>query len=294
MRFKLIMTASLLLSLLLSGCTPEKAEALLTAIKAFESQSIQALDAYENLFKEYRAIKMESQDELFTQAYEAVKKQGVNNVTFDQAVSNVGKLESERASTKIENEFQQIKSAYALLSSAYESLPQGSIIGAQYVSCGQTAVAKLTNQLVNFSVDIDSSPLYPNALRQEFSEFKALVIQGDAQKEKTKQKFDNFYSGVAAYEEKHRVAMRLTLAAVEQGRKLNALLADYDNATIANVLGVIQYGFSFAGTLKGIDISTASARLKAVKEEMDKEDYWKRVESIPLSSVAECKIQSSK
>jgi len=285
------MTAYLLLSLLLSGCTPEKAEALLTAIKAFESQSIQALDAYESLFKEYRAIKMESQDELFTQAYEAVKQQGVKNTKFEIAVSNVGKLESERASTKIENEFQQIKSAYALLSSAYESLPQGSMLGAQYVSCGQTAVAKLTKQLVNFSVDIDNSPLYPSALRQEFSEFKALAIQGDAQKDKTKQKFDNFYSGVAAYEEKHRTAMKLSLAAVEQGRKLNALLANYDEVTISNILGVVQYGLSFAGTLKGIDVSKASASLKTVKEEMDKDDYWIRVESIPLSSIAECKIQ---
>ena len=289
------MTACLILStLLLAGCTPEKAEALITVIKAFESQSIQALDAYESLFKEYRAIKVESRDELFTQAYEAVKQDGIDIFTFDKAISNIGKLESERASTKIENEFQQIKSAYALLSNAYESLSQGSMIGAQYVSCGQTAVAKLTKQLVNFSVEIDNSPLYPNALRQEFSEFKAFAKQGDVQKEMTKLKFDNLYSGVAAYEEKHRAAIKLTLAAVAQGRKLNTLLADYNKATISNLLGVIQYGFSFAGTLKGIDVSNASASLKSVKDEMDKEDYWKRVDDIPLSSVAECKIQLSK
>lgn len=295
MRLRIIAVTCLVISALpMSGCTPDKAEALLTAIKAFESQSNQALTAYEDLFKEYRAVKRESQDELFNQAYEAVNQQGAKNVTFAQAVSNVGQLEDERASSRIEDEFQQLKSAYALLSSAYESLPQGSLVGAQYVSCGQMAVAKLTKQLVNFSTDIDQSPLYPNALRQEFAEFKVLATQGDAQKEKTKQKFDSFYAGVAAYEEKHKDALGKTLAAVEQGRKLNQLLAQYDAATISNVLGVIQYGFSFAGTLQGIDLSKTAAKLKVIKDEMEKDDYWKRVESIPLSSVAECKIQPGK
>jgi hypothetical protein len=280
-------------AVLLTGCTPEKAEALLTAVKAFELQSNKALSAYESLFKEYRTIKKESQDELFDQAYEAVVKQGVNNVTFDQAVLNVGSLEADRAGTKIENEFQQLKAVYALLSNAYQSLPQGSLLGARYVSCGQMVVAKLTQQLLNFSVDVNRSPLYPNALRQEFAEFKALAMQGAAQKEKTKQKFFSFCAGVTAYEEKHRMAISLTLAAVEQGRKLNELLARYDSVTIANILSVVRYGLSFAGTLEGVDTSEVSKRLNAVKSEMEKEAYWKQVASIPIGSLGKCKIQSN-
>ena len=279
---------------LLAGCTPEKAEALLTAIQAFESRSNQALDAYESLFKEYRAIRIESREELFEQAYQAVRKEGVTNVNFEQAVRAVGKLESERASTHIENDFEQLKSAYALLSSAYASLPEGSLLGAQSVSCGRTVVAKLTRQLVNFSADVDRSPLYPNTLRQEFAEFKALAAKGDAQKAESKQKFDGFHSGVAAYEDKHRTALRLTLAAVEQGTKLTELLGRYDAATVSNVLGVIQYGFSFAGTLKGIDVAKTSASLARIKDELEKEDYWRRLESIPLSSVADCRLRAGR
>jgi hypothetical protein len=276
---------------LMTGCTPEKAEALLTAIKAFESHSNQALAAYEGLFKEYRTLKRESQDDLFIQAYDATNKQGVKYVTFGEAVANVGQLESAKASSQIENEFLQLKSAYSMLSSAYESLPQGSLIGAQHVSCGRKAVAKLTKQLVNFSSDINKSPLYPAVLRQDFAEFKALAVQGAAQKDGARKKFDAFYSGVTEYEKRHLEAVTKTLAAVEQGQRLNQLLAQYDAVTISNILAVIQYGFSFAGTLNGVDISKSSARLKDVKDNMEKTEYWKWVESIPLASVAQCKIQ---
>lgn len=292
MRFRSTVATCLIICMpFISGCTPEKAEALLTAIKAFESQSNQALAAYEDLFKDYRALKKESQGELFIQAYDAVNQYGAKNETFEQAVLNVGELESKRASSRIENDFLQLKSAYSMLSSAYESLPQGSLIGARYVSCGQMAVAKLTRQLVNFSSDIEKSPLYPAALRQDFADFKNLASQGKTQKEMTRQKFDAFYSGVAAYEKKHNDTIAKTLAAVEQGRKLDQLLAQYDAVTISNILGLIQYGFSFAGTLNGVDVSKSSAKLQAVREDMEKSEYWKRVESIPLTSVAECKIQ---
>ncbi|MCA3022597.1 MAG: hypothetical protein ACK5RJ_14215 [Burkholderiales bacterium] len=293
MRFRSLVAGLFIISVpFMSGCTPEKAEALLTAIKAFEFQSAQALAAYEELFKDYRAVKRESQDELFAQAYDAVVKSGVTNESFEVAISNVGQLQNDRANTKIENEFQQLKSAYSMLSSAYESLPQGSLIGAKYVSCGRMAVAKLTKQLLNFSSDIDVNPLYPALLRQDFADFKALAVQTNSPKDKARQKFDAFYSGVAGYEKKHREAIAKTLAAAEQGKKLDQLLARYDAATISNILGVIQYGLSFAGTLNGVDVSKSSARLKAVKDDMEKDGYWKQVESMPLTSVTECKIQT--
>jgi hypothetical protein len=276
----------------LAGCTPEKAEALLTAVKAFEAQSSQALTAYEGLFKDYRAIKKDSKEQLFNQAYEAAKKD--QRMTPNQFLANIGQLDEEQSSNKIESEFQELRAAYSLLSSAYASLPQGSLFAAQYVSCGQTVVAKLTQQLINFAGDIKKSPLYPLSIRQEIAEFKRLARQGDAQKEETRQKFDTIYSAIAAYEEKHRNALTLTLAAVEQGRKLYLLLGQYDEVSIADILGAIQYGFSFVGTLNGIDVSRASGRLRSIKEEMDKLPEWKRVESLPLGTIAECKANPTK
>lgn len=273
---------------LLVGCTPEKAEALLTAIKAFETQSNQALTSYEELFKEYRKLNIETQDELFISAYEGVNQQGVTNSSFQQAVDNIGKLKTTNSENKIEREFLELKSLYVTLSNTYTSLPQGSLIGAQYVSCGQNAVAKLTKQLVNFSSEINNSPLYPIALHQDFSEFKNLAVKGSSNKDAARKKYDAFYSGIHNYETKHADAIAKTLIAVELGQQLNKLLAKYDEITISSILEVIQYSISFSGTMNGVDISQSAARLKVISGEMDKSEYWKRIETIPISSVTQC------
>jgi len=60
----LVMLAAIIF---LSGCTPEKAEALLTVVKSFEYKSLQAIDAYEKMFKNYRKIDRETNDQLFEQ-----------------------------------------------------------------------------------------------------------------------------------------------------------------------------------------------------------------------------------
>ncbi|TJZ67450.1 hypothetical protein [Chitiniphilus eburneus] len=276
----------LALALPLAACTPEKAEALVAAVKAFEAKSNEALDAYEALFQDYGEIRNESQDVLFQQAYAAVAQRGAGSPSFSDAVQMVGTLKSTRQNTTIENEFREIRTAYMLLGSAYDSLPQGSALGARHVSCGRSAVAKLTLQLVNFASDVDQDPLYPTALRETFAEFKKVAAKGD--QSLAQRQFDRFYTGVAGYEARHAEALRLTLAAVEQGRKLDGLLARYDDVTLSGLLGAIQYGFTFAGTLKGVDPATASSRLQATKAELDASPYWQRVEAVPLASIAEC------
>lgn len=275
---------------LLSGCTPDKADALLTAVKGFASSSNDALTAYENLFKDYRFIQQPSAEEDFRQAYAAIAKHGAQSVTFEQTVSNLSSLSPQGSSNSpIENEFSRLRSTYDLLARAYASLPQGSILGARYVPCGQLAVSKLTKQLVTFSSDLNSSPLYPNTLRQDFAAFKVLAKKGDAGG--AQQKFEDFRLGLLAYETRHKEAIARTLIAVEQGRRLNQLLSQYSSVSLANLLGVVQYGFSIAGTLQGASTASAATQLQSIRNQMDLSDYWKRVESISLDSISDCPVQ---
>ncbi|GAA5787447.1 hypothetical protein [Chitiniphilus shinanonensis] len=274
----------LALILPLTACTPEKAEALLAAVKAFEAKSSEALDAYEAMFRDYGAVAATSQDELFQGAYAAARQGQAGS--FDDAVGNVGARDGVGIQGGIAREFGDIRAAYAALGSAYDSLPQGSVLGARYVSCGRNAVARLTWQLVNFADDVNQQPLYPSALRQRFAEFKRSAAQGD--QGLARRDFDAFAGGVAAYEARHAAAQRLTLAAVEQGRRLDAMLAHYDDVSLSNLLGAIQAGFAFAGTLKGVDPSAAASRLQAVKTEMEGSAYWQRVGALPLADIAAC------
>ena len=275
----------------LAGCTSEKAEALLTSVKAFAASSSEAIDSYESLFQDYRNIGFGSPDQKFNGAYAAIAKYGVTDVTSDynNAVRSISSLKPfESGNAEVRSNFDELRASYSLLADSYASLPQGSLLGATYVPCGQLVVSKLTQQLVNFANDIDIKPLYPLEARQNYEAFVALASQG--KKELAKQKFDNFYSKIHDYENKQTEAKRKTIIAVEQGRRLYNLLGSYSSVTLSNLLGVVDSGFMLANSLRGVNLSAASSQLASVQREMDGSDAWKRVKELPLGSISSCSI----
>lgn len=275
---------------LMSGCTPEKAQALLTAIKSFESKSIQAINSFEQLFKDYRTLKQDTKDEVFDKSSKAVIKHGPEAVTFDDIAANLSNIKQKEQYSGIEKEFYEIKVVYAAIKSAYSSLPQGSMLGANYVSCGQEIIAKATNQLVNFAVGINKSPLYPMALRKEVSTYKFLASQnkiGDS-----KLVFNEIAVAFNRYDEKHEEAIKLTLSAVEEGRKVHNLLKDYNTVSVSKIMEVLNFGFSFFNSLEGIDLAEAITQLEAIQKEMDSSDEWERVKEIPISKIIDCALET--
>ncbi|GAB3257070.1 hypothetical protein [Chitinimonas naiadis] len=278
------------LAVLMSGCTQEKADALTAAVNTYEQQANQALTAYEDLFHDYRTLPKPPQTELFEQAYAAVRQNGIGAVKFEDALSNMGQLSNDKADQAVTASFDKLRYAYAQFGRAYAALPQGNVLGSGYVACGRGVLARLTKQLVNFASDVDSTPLYPATLRFEFAEFKQAANKGDAQKDNARKLYERFYTNLTAYEDKHRAALDATLAAVDQGRRLDQLLAHYNDVTLTSILGVAQQGVSYAGTLKGVDATRAANRLKQIKADMDQDPYWSRLESIPLNQVSDCKL----
>jgi hypothetical protein len=284
---KLLTMAVILVNVaFLSGCTEDKAQALVTAIQSFESQSVLALNAYETLFKEYGTLEAPPPEEQFAQSYEVVGKYGKDALKFDEFVAQVGSLARQRRLNAIEQEFEQLKASYSLLRSAYESLPAGSLLGSRYAACGQAVTAKLTDQLANFSLDVSRSPLYPMSLRSQLAQFKSFAARKD--KENARKAFDALVAGINRYEAQHEDAIRLSLAAAEQGRKVSSLLARYDAVSVSDVLNVLQSGLAFAGSLKGMDVGDAVTRLGNIKQEMEKSPEWQRAKDIPLVTLAEC------
>ncbi len=293
---KVIKSSFLVLALVtatifLSGCTPEKAESLVTAVKSFESKSLQAIDAYEKMFKTYRIIDRETNDQLFEQTVAVIKKGTPSSVNIDSMVEALSLRKANKGDSTIEKEFYDIKVVYTLLRNAYESLPKGSILGAEYVSCGQDVVAKATSQLVNFSMDIQKDPLYPISLRQKVGKYKYLV-KNNKDKE-ARLVFNEIATAINNYDTQHENAIKLTLAAVEDGKKVHQLLGKYGEVSISEILGVVQFGLDFLRTLKGIDVEDATAKLQSVQKELGDKEYWKRIETMPIAEVGNCKIETS-
>ncbi len=288
----LILGLALIMALLpLTGCTPEKAEALLTAIKSFESRSLQALDAYEQLFKDYHKLTKESNDEIFQQTAAAIREHGAEVVTVDGMISTLSPREAKAGDRAVEREFYDIKTVYISLRNTYESLPQGSLLGAEYVSCGQDVVAKATNQLVNFATNIEENPLYPFSLRQQVGEYKNLVKNN--KNDEARLVFNQIAEAIVRYDEQHEKALKLTLAAVEDGRRVHQLLGSYSDVSVAEILGVIQFGLDFLATLDDVDVKNISAKLASIKTEMSLTPYWQRIESIPITKFENCDVVSN-
>ncbi|PSW05651.1 hypothetical protein [Photobacterium lipolyticum] len=281
----------LIILLLMTGCSTEKAEALVTAVKSFESKSLQAIDSYEQLFKDYIKQERETDDELFTQTSDSIIKNGKPSVTKDTMVASISIRENSKNDNTIENEFYDIKLIYALLRNSYESLPQGNLLGAEYVACGQDIVAKATSQLVNFSVTLNKKPLYPLSINQKVADYKNLV----ANKKDTEARllFNEISTAIKAYDEKHEQTIKLTLAAVEDGRNLHTLLGNYSSASVSDILAVVQFGLDFLGTLNGIDVNHATSKLESIQKELGDKEYWKRIEKISISNIEQCNMNLS-
>ncbi len=289
---KIVLTGIVLVwVVLMSGCTPEKAQALLTTIKSFESKSIQAINSYEQLFKEYRTLKKKSKEEIFTQTSQAILMPGgANSVTVERLAEKLSSIKEKNQLADLQKEFYEIKSVYSAIRSAYASLPQGSMLGAQYVSCGQNIVAKATNQLVNFAMNINDSPLYPMALKEEVAKYRALV---KAKKEnESKIVFNEIAVAFSQYDEKHEDALKLTLIAVEEGRRVHDLLADYNTITVSQIISVLNFSFSFINSLEGIDVSDVITEMETIQKEMDASEEWKRIKEIPLTEVVKCALET--
>jgi len=285
-----VVVVAIIATLSLSGCTPEKAEALLTAIKSFESKSQQAIGAYEKLFKEYRKLERETNDQIFEQHVVVIEEGQGSSVNVDRIVSELSLREANKGDKTIEKEFYDIKAVYASLRSAYESLPKGSILGTEYVNCGKDVVAKATSQLVNFSMDVEEDPLYPISLRPKVAKYKYLVK--NKKKKEARILFNEIVVIINQYDAQHENALKLTLAAVEDGKKVHQLLGKYGEVSVSDILGVVQFGFDFLGTLKGIDVAGATAKLQSIQTELGGKNYWKRIEAMPIEDIGNCKMES--
>ena len=279
-----------MVTLSLSGCTPEKAEALLTVIKSFESKSLEAIGAYEQLFKDYRKLERETNDQVFEQNVAAIERGDAQAVTVDSMISALSLREEKKGDRTIERNFYDIKVVYISLRTAYESLPEGSVLGTEYVSCGRDIVAKATSQLVNFSMDIEKQPLYPLSLHQKVTKYKRLVK--DKKEKEARLLLNEISANIKQYDTQHENALKLTLAAVEDGLKVHQLLGKYGEVSISDILDVVQFGLDFIGTLKGVDVTYVTTKLQSIQTDLGDKDYWMRIKSMPIAEIGNCNNKS--
>ena len=292
-RVRQILSGSVALLVLFgaSSCSSEKAEALLTSIKAFESKSLLALDQIELLYRESddRSRDPISMDDVFTETVGAIDGGNADTVNFNLMLSYFSSREINQTDDRIAEQIADIRVIYSSIRESYESLPQGSILGAEYVPCGLNVVAKATGQLINFADILNQSPLYPEFVRLQLAEYKSLVRSGDLAAARAK--LEVIAQEIAIYDGKHEQAIRLILAAAEDGRNVYELLENYNQVSATDILNIIQFGFDFLGSVQGVNVSQAITRLESIETEFGDDEYWQRVKEIPIVDLTNCPLE---
>ncbi|MBE9030150.1 hypothetical protein IQ266_10455 [filamentous cyanobacterium LEGE 11480] len=282
----------LLITLPVLGCTRGKANALVLAARSFEVNSLQTINAYDQLFREYKSLKRDTEDEVFRKSSSAIRESATNEKTSDlkkrliQALSNRA---YEMKAGEFEKEFDDIRLVYTSIRDTYSSLPDGSILGARYVVCGRGVVAKATNQLINFAKRLDSRPLYPLSLQKKVAEYKNAVVQ-DKEAE-ARLLFKDIAASIASYDKKHEELMQLTVIAVEDGARLYELLENYNSVSASEILSLVQENLSFIGSLQGLDTGAAKLRLENIERKFESERYWQRIKDKPIIELSKCDVK---
>ena len=285
----LLRSVALVILFGISGCSPEKAEALLTSIKAFESKSLLALDQYELLLRESDDGIPKTMNDAFSRTVDAIENGNLDAVNLNSILPYFSTRTNNQSDSKIAREIAQIRVVYSSIRESYESLPQGSILGARYVPCGLNVVARATGQLINFADILDKSPLYPDYIRLQISEYKILVQNGDLRA--AREQLEVIAQNIKIYDEKHNQTIRLTLAAVEDGRNVYELLESYNQVSVTDILGIVQFGLDFLGSVRDVDVSRAVSRLESIEAEFGDDGYWQRVREISITDLTSCPLE---
>ncbi|GAB7127690.1 hypothetical protein JCM19000A_21970 [Silvimonas sp. JCM 19000] len=270
-----------------TACTQDKANAVLATAQSFAATAQQALDAYAQLFAQYNAPAPTTADAQFKLLYSAVASRGMQAAQFADAVGTLGQLQPAAAQQHIQQRFDQLGASYRLLAQTYQNLPQAAWAGASAVACGRQAVAHLTGQLADFASDLNAHPLYPLQLHLQFSQFKAAAVAGQQAQARTQ--FDQLAQGIAQYEQQHLAALKLTVAAVEQGRQLDQLLARYDTLTLGDAIAGLQRGMALTAGLHSASAASTSARFEQVQADIAADPAWQRAAATPLIAGSACK-----
>jgi nitrogenase molybdenum-iron protein alpha/beta subunit len=284
---KKVFVLSVIVIFIFTGCSEEKAQGVLTVVKSFEAKSLQAISAYETLFKDSVYLEKKSNDEIFDLTSAAIKKYGKEAVTFERLIQELSSREQNQLNQKIKEEFDEIKTLYKKIGNTYDSLSLGNLASAKYLSCSRDIVAKAIIQLVNFSVFLNENPLYGDKLKKDVASYKNLIVKEE--NSKAKLLLQDIANEVITYDEKHENAFKLTFIAVEEGEKLHSLLGTYKDVSLEDILSITQSGFDLVSTVEGIDISKISEKLLVFKKQFSEDEYWKRVSNISIFELEECK-----
>lgn len=285
------LTALLLASMLvLAGCTDDKANALYTAAKLFQKQSEAALDAYEMLIVQGALGPDISADDrakrfLETQIVEYKKK--TNPVEQQNWRPNVDSLREalsdeqfqQNVEGTVSSQFHTTRQIYAELIEAFALLPDVQFLGVKPVKCSEQLVAQLTKQLTENAKYLSEHPINFINRSERANSLLAKEIRNPRANESDRKMALNELVGVIDEETLlNRDAIAKSVAATDAGLKLLALVQNYDQVTLKEILAYADKLAPIADFAEGAGATTKLRnKIDEINTKFESDDRLKRL-----------------
>ena len=243
----------------LSGCTPEKAQALKNAATSFQTEAAAALSDVDTILK--AGIEMPPQDVNSIVADLETFKSDFSSDALQQLLSE-GQL-GEKESKEADKAIADIQAAYNRFAIMFDSLPKGSFFAIGEVDKAKKYAVNLTVQMVNLA-----NMLEQNKILVKFNSRRILLVEQIKQHSATadaKQKHQNLLNDAQQImtlrddEAKARdQAIAQCLKAAQAGHTITQLINDYGKLSLSEILTIAQDSLSSAAQISNQNASLVS------------------------------------
>ncbi len=275
----------------LTGCTPEKAEALLSAAKAFQNEAKKAITAHEELLlagldtpklSEKEAIAdIARRARFFTDKNAEVTYKGVT-VGLQDPFGN--------AKGEIKALVQRQHALYDAFADSLTNLPRGSYFAAEQVQCVEEIARRLIINIAKYRETVDKRPVSLVVPEEDAVDALkgALKISSEAAKtnDSPKKVAAEVASNEAArkiYELYNRkielnakVVAQATIAA-EVGLQVVKAAQDFEKLSVEDMIGLARQGLTIAGSIEGLDAAKAIGRLDKALVDAKGGSHWQKI-----------------
>lgn len=292
----------LIVSLTLSGCTPEKARALRLAAIQFKAESLAAIQAIEQMHKREITPASLSQAEL--------KNNAINNIL----ISNKEIVLPEDLDFLIDPDKPQIdpqtqiawqefidkmNTQYTTLSAIYDEVESGSLLARDAVQKSAEHARNLTLQMAAFATVIDKHPPILlqdrivvvadiDTLRKQYQQ-KKNEGETDENLQPIKDKVGELYDRwlqIAIDEQKLReTTVAQCLKAAILGKELTQLIERYNKLDIDELNSIIARVLDTTAAITGQDYTSLKVRATNVFAEIKKDPIWSKTADTVLGEI---------
>lgn len=274
---QIVMICSLLIVFVsMSGCTPEKAKAARNAILQFNNESHIAINTIElTINKEFEPMvrsESEANDEFVENIKEALKKKPISEEKFIFALDPYG-VELTETTLKLRDGYiNDLRSQYAMLTSIFDGIEEGSFFAKDAVKDTVPIVKKLTAQMAVTAGYWAKSPpkliQYRSAILARVNKIQHTSDSEEVLRTQILKIKDDWQNVIKTENLLQKEVVEKCLKAATHGIELVKILEQYDKIDIQTIQDTFSIALDRAGQVTGRDYSELKAKSDNILNEL--------------------------